>query len=341
MTAAVLAVDGGNSKTDVALIGPDGALLAAVRGPTCSHQAVGFERAMAQLGRLVSMAVEKAGLGEDGPLAEVGVYRLAGADFGKDVRLLERGIHGRFATRDVILNDTFAALRAGAQQGWGVVLICGQGINGAAIAPNGRTARFAAIGDLSGDWGGGGALGSEALAAAIRAGDGRGPRTTLRRTVAEHFGMARPESVMRAMYDERISSRRLSELSPAVFRDAEAGDAVARSIIDRLADELAVMAVALIRRLHMAREEVEVVLAGGVFGATDPAFYGRITAAIQLVAPHARLVRLTVPPVVGSALLGFDRLARDGLAPAEVAARVRAELGGWRPPRSIGAPAPA
>ena len=30
---AVLALDGGNSKTDVALVAPDGSLLAAVRGP--------------------------------------------------------------------------------------------------------------------------------------------------------------------------------------------------------------------------------------------------------------------------------------------------------------------
>ena len=33
MLPAVLAVDGGNSKTDVALVGEDGTLLAQVRGP--------------------------------------------------------------------------------------------------------------------------------------------------------------------------------------------------------------------------------------------------------------------------------------------------------------------
>ena len=334
MTAAVIAVDGGNSKTDVALVGPDGNLLAAMRGPTVSHQAIGFDRAMAEMGRLVAAATEKAGLAGASPLAEIGVYCLAGADFGRDIRLLERGIRGRFAGQDVVLNDTFAALRAGAQQGWGVVLICGQGINGAGIAPDERTARFAAIGDLSGDWGGGGGLGSEALGAAIRAGDGRGPKTSLRQTVADHFGMARPESVMRAMYDERISSRRRSELAPAVFRDAQAGDAVARAIIDRLADELAAMATALIRRLRMTRLEVEVVLAGGVFAAEDGAFYDRLTTRIRAAAPKARLVRLTTAPVVGAVLIGLDRLAPDGHASPRVTARARAELGAWRPPRS-------
>ena len=34
----ILAVDGGNSKTDLALVATDGRLLAATRGPTTSHQ---------------------------------------------------------------------------------------------------------------------------------------------------------------------------------------------------------------------------------------------------------------------------------------------------------------
>ena len=46
MTAAVLAVDGGNSKTDVALIGIDGALLGLSRGPGSCHQSIGVEATM-------------------------------------------------------------------------------------------------------------------------------------------------------------------------------------------------------------------------------------------------------------------------------------------------------
>ena len=50
----VLAVDGGNSKTDVALVADDGAFLAAVRGPTVSHQAVGLAEGMVRLERLAA-----------------------------------------------------------------------------------------------------------------------------------------------------------------------------------------------------------------------------------------------------------------------------------------------
>lgn len=316
-------MDGGNSKTDVALVSRSGEVLARVRGATVSHQVVGARAGGERLAGLVEEARAQAGAAATAKQPVLGVYCLAGADFPSDVRLIRSELdrYG-LAQQDVVLNDCFAALRAGADKGWGVVLICGQGINAAAIAPNGRTLRFAGIGDLSGDWGGGGGLGEGALAAAIRARDGRGPRTSLERAVAAHFGRRTPEAVMLAMYEERLAATRRNELAPAVFREAAAGDAVAQSLIDRLAAELSGMANALIRRLHLTRQPVDVVLAGGVFNATDPAFYGQLTEQIVGLAPQARLVRPSIPPVGGAALLGLDRISADGRAPHAIASRL-------------------
>ena len=44
LPAAILAVDVGNRKTDLALVAADGSVLAAARGATASHQAVGLAR---------------------------------------------------------------------------------------------------------------------------------------------------------------------------------------------------------------------------------------------------------------------------------------------------------
>ena len=60
--AAVLAIDGGNSKTDLALVGWDGTLLATVRGPGASHEDYGIDGAMRRLGDLVREVAVKAGL---------------------------------------------------------------------------------------------------------------------------------------------------------------------------------------------------------------------------------------------------------------------------------------
>jgi len=313
----VLAVDGGNSKTDVALIAADGTVLGTARGPTCSHQQVGIEAGMAQLAALVGRAADVSGVPGDRPIADIGVYGLAGADFPSDIRLLTRALGDQgFAERDVVLNDTFIALRAGTRRPWGIALICGQGINACAVAPDGRSARFDGVGDISGDWGGGGSLGSAAVAAAVRGRDGRGERTVLERFVPAHFGLRSPAELTRALYFDRVSELRLSELSPLIFDAAANGDAVARSIVDRLADELVAMARALIRRLRLSRLDPEVVLAGGVFRTQEPAFHERLEIGIHAVAPNARLVRLAAAPVLGAALIGLDRLAGGTTDPA-------------------------
>lgn len=323
---SVLAVDGGNSKTDVALVAEGGQLLGAVRGPTTSHQAVGLGPGVKRLAGLVAEAVSKAGLERRPDLA---VYTLAGADTRADARALATALGDRgFAAEDLVVNDSLGALRAGTDRGWGVVVVCGQGVNAAAVAPDGRTSRLDALGAISGDWGGGTDVGWEGLAGAVRARDGRGPRTRLERDVPAHFGLRSPAAVTSAMYTGRITEQRIGELSPVVFAAAEAGDAVARRIVDRLADEIVAMAGAMIRRAHVAHRDPDVVLAGGVFRTHDAAFAERIASGVAAVSARARLVRLTAPPVAGAALLGLDQLA-GGSVPDETGAAVRAAIGRW------------
>jgi N-acetylglucosamine kinase-like BadF-type ATPase len=117
-----------------------------------------------------------------------------------------------------------------------------------------------------------------------------------------------------------------------VFEAAMGGDAVARSIVDRLADELVAMGAALIRRLHLARLDPDVILGGGVFRTEDRAFFDRLGGGIKAVAPAARLLRLAAPPVVGAALLGLDRLAGHAVD-AHAAGRLRVAFAKWKPER--------
>lgn len=332
-SVAILAVDGGNSKTDVALVGSDGRLVAALRGPTTSHQQVGLEAGADRLAALVRQARALGGLPASGHPAELAVYALAGADTAADERRLTRALDERGLARgSFVMNDSFAPLRAGSDRGWGVVLICGSGVNAAGIAPDGRRARLAALGGISGDWGGGGDVGLAALGAAVRARDGRGARTSLESLVPAFFGFARPIDLTRAIEAGTVPESRLRELSPVVFRTAGYGDPVARSIVDRLADELVAMACAIIRRLSLTRRQPDVVLAGGVFAARDEPFEARIRAGVRAVAHGADVRRSAALPVLGAALLGLDHLERLGAADRrEQEARLRTSLGAWRP----------
>lgn len=303
---AVLAVDGGNSKTDLALVSRSGELLALVTGPTTSHQQVPMDVAMQ---RLAGLAAEAASVAGTTLPAELGSFCVAGADYPGDVSALRRAFDGiSLVDRVRVRNDGYGALRAGAPRGWGVVVICGAGVNALGIGPEGRTARLAGVGDFSGDWGGGYGIGKEALAVAVRARDGRGAPTSLARLVPRRLGLRTPADVTRALYDGRMDDRRLEELAPLVFEAAGAGDRVARSIADRLADELAVMAAAIARRLRVARQPLDVVLTGGVFRTTDAAFLARLDEQIRSALPNATMTRLRDRPVLGAALLGLDEL---------------------------------
>lgn len=326
--AAVLAVDGGNSKTDLALVGPQGDVLAAVRGPTVSHQQVGLTRGLARLEALAVRAARRARIDPARrPLAAIGSYCLAGVDSRADVQQHERGLAGlRLAGRDLVRGDVEAALRAGTARGWGVAVVCGAGINALGRGPDGRRAPFLALGQISGDWGGGEDLGLAALGAAVRARDGRGPRTTLERSVPAHFGRRRPADVSWAIERREFEEGRVAELAPLVYRAAEAGDGVADAIVARLADEVALMAIAALRRARLTRGEVDVVLAGGLLQGAPAGLLARVRDAVGEVAPAAHVVVLDAPPVLGAVLLGFDALGWGDRAGIET--RLRAGLAG-------------
>jgi N-acetylglucosamine kinase-like BadF-type ATPase len=59
---AALAIDGGNSKTDLALVAADGTLLASLRGPGASHEEFGMPEAMRLLDGMVRQLTASAGL---------------------------------------------------------------------------------------------------------------------------------------------------------------------------------------------------------------------------------------------------------------------------------------
>ena len=322
---AIVAVDGGNSKTEVVLVDERGTVLGVGAGPGCSHQTSGgLDQGIAVLRAAIGAAEADAGIPiGSSATARVGAMCLAGIDLPIDERNVGRALGAaRLADRIVLRNDAFAGLRAGARSGWGVSVVFGAGINCVGVGPDGRLVRFAALGALSGDYGGGGQLGLDGFGAMVRARDGRGPRTVLERTIPTHFGCSSPAVALEAVYTGRIPERRLVELAPLVLAAAGAGDAVARAIVDRNADEVVTMAGAAIRRLHLTRRPVEVILAGGVFRTDDAAFQERIRRGILAVAPRATIVLLAAPPVLGAALLGADEL---GLGP-KAEARIRSGI---------------
>jgi N-acetylglucosamine kinase-like BadF-type ATPase len=196
--------------------------------------------------------------------------------------------------------------------------VCGAGINALGVAPDGREARFPALGTITGDWGGGGDLGLAALGKAVRAGDGRGRPTELAQLIPAHFGLASAEDVAFAMHRREIDPARLVELAPIVLDAADSGDAPAGELRDRLAGEIVSFVRAAAGRVLPDLPRFDVVLGGSVLARADSLAEQVIgLLAEELPEADARVCKL--PPVAGSALIGLELMG----AGADAAQRLR------------------
>jgi N-acetylglucosamine kinase-like BadF-type ATPase len=330
---AVLAIDGGNSKTDVALVAEDGTLLASARGPGINAHVTGIDQTALILDATVRQAVSQLGHRvPSGWVARHTVACLANADLPEEEVEHAAAVQAQgWSATSTVVNDTFAILRAGVADGgeahWGVAVVCGAGINAVGVAPDGRVARYLALGTISGDWGGGHGLGLEVLWHAVRAEDGRGRETILTSYLTSHFGVDRVEEVTIGLHQGKIPGDDLIGLAPMLLRAADEGDPVAVSVVSRLADEISIMAISAMRRLGLTGLATPVILGGGVITARNPLLMSGITRQLTEAAPAAEVRVIDVPPVAGAALLGLDQVSASPAA----AARLRAAYGITRP----------
>lgn len=301
----VLGVDGGSSKTHALVVDERGRILAFGVGGASNHQVYGLQSAMSELRRAVISALDNAGLSPS--VIELGYFCLSGADLPEDYALLQEAVEAlNLAQSIVIKNDTMAALRSGTSRSWGVVIICGTGFNAAGRSPSGQEIVLPGLGSISGDWGGGYTLSQEMIRLVMRAWDGRGKPTLLTDLVLGALSVDSVEELLSMLYHEQIGSRDLLDLVPLLFEAAHAGDQAAQELVVCMGTEVAVSANAIIRRLSLAEEDVEVVLGGSVFKGKGDLMLNTINDLVHKEAPGAFIVKPRHEPVVGAALLALE-----------------------------------
>jgi N-acetylglucosamine kinase-like BadF-type ATPase len=327
----VLALDGGNSKTDVALVAADGSVLASVRGP--GMPTADLDGSLRVISDLIERIEREAG--QPGrPAARHICACVANADLPEEEEQLATAIRaGGWSETTTVVNDTFAVLRAGLTavgltaggpdapaRPWGVAVTCGAGINCVGVAENGQTFRYLALGSISGDWGGGYGLGRAALWWAIRAEDGRGPGTVLREAVPAHFGVPEVADVTIAIHQGKLTEQDTRGLAPVLLAAAASGDQVARDLVRRQAAEICTMALTAMRRLGLTGLRTPVVLGGGLLTARDPLLTASVVDGIGAGAPRAEVTIVDVPPIAGAVLLGLDEVGLASSAEQKVRA---------------------
>jgi len=299
-TGFVVAADGGNSKTDLLIATTGGEVLARVRGTGTHPDEDGYDVTAGMLVGLIAQACDQAGLPAD-TVFELGAFFCANVDTPDQVVGLKQAIEDTgICTMVDVGNDSMAILHAGAPEGWGIAVVTGTGINAVGRDRQGRIEGFLSIGRETGDLGGGSWFAMEGQAASIRAADGRGPATMLEQLIPDYFGMSDPFEVALALNDGTISWHRMLHSCPVVFQAAEAGDPVALGLFERQADEISLMANALVKRLAMDEPEIPVVMGGSVSTNGGQLYQSTVAEALLRRVPNAKPVFLAVPPVEGS-----------------------------------------
>jgi N-acetylglucosamine kinase-like BadF-type ATPase len=128
-----------------------------------------------------------------------------------------------------------------------------------------ETARAGGWGYVFGDEGGAFDIVRQALRAALRMEEGWGPPTMLRDALLEAGGVASINQLLHLWYTPEWPRSRVATLARTVDVQAAAGDRVASQILEKAAQELALLAGAVRGQLWQPGEAVPVAYIGGVF----------------------------------------------------------------------------
>jgi N-acetylglucosamine kinase-like BadF-type ATPase len=299
---AVLGVDGGGSKTHALVADERGEVLGFASSGRSNWEDTGLEAAGAALAEAIGGALAAAQV-PPGALA-ASAFGLAGLDWDPDRPMLGALLDplGLAGPRR-LENDSFIALRAGASQPFGVVVIAGTGHVAAGRDPAGRTVRTLGLGPMYGDFGSATDVAEEAVRAVADAYTGRGPATSLSRLLPPLAGCASAEQLLQRLSRGLVP---LPEAAPLVLQEAEAGDPACRQIVLHAGASLGESAAVVARRLGLGGQRFEMVMAGGLFRSRNRLLEGTLVDTMARQAPQAVPVHLTCRPVVGAALDALD-----------------------------------
>ena len=303
-----LGIDIGNTKSHAVIADETGRCVGFGTAGPGSWEAIGWERAERVLHDIVEQALAQAGI----PIAAVAGagFGYAGYDWPEDrpghVAMIDT--LGLGQTPYALGNDTLVGLVAGAEKGWGVVVVAGTSNNCRGRDRYGREGRVTGSGYRFAEYGGAAEIVGKAIQAIGLNWTRRGPATAISDAYVALAGASDVADLLAGLIRDRYQL--WPSAAPIVFQLAEEGDEVAREIVAWAGRELGSLANGVIRQLDLTDEAFDVVLSGSLYkgGAilTDP-----MQQTIHAVAPQARLVRLRVPPVIGGVLLGMEQAGLD------------------------------
>jgi len=293
----LLGMDGGGTRTTAWLADERGRVIGRAEAGPSNPLKVGFESSQRELLRAARLARRRAYVNNG--LLDAVCVGLAGVDRPQVHRPLLAWLRKAIPARHHLLtSDAAIALQAAVGGSPGIMVISGTGSIGYGRDERGRVLRSGGWGTTFDDLGSGYDLGRKAIAAALRAFDGRGPRTRLEAKICRVLHLPNIAQVILRL----LAPYQIAALFPLVLEAARRGDRVARELCEEAGRDLADIVVALLNRFGWRRRSVPVACSGGVF-ASSLRIRRSFSRHLHRRAPHAHVVALRRPAVEGAIAL--------------------------------------
>jgi N-acetylglucosamine kinase-like BadF-type ATPase len=306
--AFYLGIDGGGSKTAALVTDEDGTPHGSGLAGGSNHLRVGLETATRNIERAVNIALVESGIAIR--QIEYAYCGIAGSDHPEHHERVVDSLKTFFPRGNFIVDtDARIALTGAVGFGSGIVIIAGTGSVAFGRNDNGDECRAGGWGPIVGDEGSGYAIGRDGLVAMLRAHDGRGPATAITDLLCAEQNICNPADLPRYVYAATTHADDIARIGALVMEAAKNGDAVAQTIVDRAARDLAECVIAVARRLQILNESFPVACVGGAFEAGEQ-LVGPMRATIVAAAARAHLIAPLHTPVEGAAMMAI-RAARS------------------------------
>jgi len=325
----VIGVDGGGTKTVAALSDLNFKILKIAKtGPSNLRNVGRIEEAVLNISKAILKVIK--GIKEKEILSIFIALAAVEEEFKSEKEKIKKGIlknpkilkvlKSPECSRQIeIVSDQIAAFRSGTDEKDGLVLIAGTGsvCRGWRLQPTHRppASRAPKKEAKTGGWGwandegSGFWAGQKGYQAIFKELDGRGKKTKITKLLFKEWHLERKEDLMKKIYGSD-SIRNISLISKIVDEASQMGDKVARSIMEEAGEELALLAVAVIKKLisplARKRTRLPLVLVGAMF--KSKIILNKLKKEIKKLAPRAEFIFPKEEPVIGAIKLAIENL---------------------------------
>ncbi len=307
----VLGIDGGGTRTRAVLVSEKGEILGAGQAGPGNPYAAGHEEACKSVNEAVTSAWKDAGQPQrPADAAFLGLAGVRSPEIAKIVQQWAADLNLAPPEAMQVDSDLRIALAGGLGNAPGLVLAAGTGSACCGRSGDGRTWQAGGWGWKFDDPGSAYWLGVQAMAAAARANDGRGPTTTLEQIVTDAFQLKELRGLTEKIYEPEFPREKIASLAPLVIEAAASGDKVAHAIIQTGCDELTLMAAAVANKLGLENQAIDITTTGAALRPGEH-YYNTLQKTLTKKLPHARLQTPRLPPVLGASLLALETLGLE------------------------------